>query len=101
MHRLSRALSAGALALATALPAAAEDIDPAILAASCAICHGPGGHSPGAIPPLAGLDAQAMTDKLLAFRSGAAEATVMNRIAKGYTEAEIAALSAWLAEGGR
>ena len=34
-----------------------------------------------------------LADRLRSFRSGAVEATVMNRIAKGYTDAEIDALA--------
>jgi cytochrome c553 len=32
-----------------------------------------------------------------AFRAGSRPATVMDRIAKGFTEAEIAAIAAWYA----
>ena len=81
-----------ALTLLSALPTQADDMTPAVLAASCASCHGPGGASPGAIPSIDRLDAATMTALLNGFRSGQIEATVMNRIAKGYTDAEMAAL---------
>ena len=46
---------------------------------------------------LAGLDRQAIASALLAFRSGQRPATVMNRIAKGFTDEEIQAIAAWYA----
>ena len=67
-----------------------------VLAASCANCHGPDGHSPGAIPSIAGLPEAEATAKLLAFRDGSdLSATVMPRLMKGYDEAQIRALAHW------
>ena len=57
-------------------------------ALSCSGCH-------GAEAPIAGHDAHAMTDKLLAFRSGLRPSTVMGRIAKGFDTAELGAIAAW------
>jgi sulfide dehydrogenase cytochrome subunit len=68
-----------------------------VLALSCANCHGPGGHSPGQIPSIDAIAAEEMAAAMRAFRSGEREGTIMNRIAKGYTDAEIDALSAYLA----
>ena len=76
-----------------ALAADIDHAEPAVLAASCANCHGPGGASPGSIPSITNLDAAALAERLRDFRSGAIEGTVMNRIAKGYTDAEIDALA--------
>jgi sulfide dehydrogenase cytochrome subunit len=36
-----------------------------------------------------------------AFRTGERPATVMDRIAKGFTDPEISAIATWLAETGR
>lgn len=79
------------LALIVADPALAQS-SPQVLAASCANCHGYEGRSPGAIPSLAGQDAETITRQMQGFKSGDIEATVMDRIAKGYTDDEIAAL---------
>ncbi|WP_089721313.1 c-type cytochrome [Candidatus Entotheonella palauensis] len=38
-----------------------------------------------------------MVQRLMAFKSGKREGTVMNRIAKGYSDAEIAAIAKYLA----
>jgi cytochrome c553 len=81
------------------VPVAAADAPPAALAASCGGCHTPS--AGGAIPALEKLDAATMAAKLAAFRAGTAEATIMSRIAKGYTEPEIAALVQYLAGGRR
>jgi cytochrome subunit of sulfide dehydrogenase len=78
--------------LVLAAPVQAQEAPAPVLAAACGGCHGPNGVSPAAIPSIDKLDAATMTAKLNGFRSGAIEATVMNRIAKGYTDAEIAAL---------
>jgi cytochrome c553 len=47
-----------------------------------------------------GLSASDIEAAMSAFRTGAREATVMDRIAKGFTEAESKAISAWLANAG-
>lgn len=69
----------------------------AVLAGSCANCHGPSGVSPGAIPSIDNQDAATMAARLNGFRRGEIEATVMNRIARGFTEAEIEAISQYFA----
>lgn len=81
------------LVLATTPPAGAQTPTPAVLAAPCAACHGTEGKSPGEIPSIDRLDAAALAARLRGFRSGEIEATVMNRIANGYTDIEIEALA--------
>lgn len=81
-----------------AFPALAEDARGAILAGSCAACHGPEGRSPGAIPAIDGLPAEDMARLLGEYRSGALAGTVMNRIARGFTDDEIAAIAAHLGD---
>ncbi len=65
------------------------------LAAGCAMCHGTEGRPvPGStFAPLAGRPAPAFIDAMNAFRDGKREATLMHQIAKGYGDAEIAALA--------
>ena len=69
------------------------------LAASCAMCHGTNGRpAPGSsVPGLAGRAQQDLIDRMNAFKQGKAEATVMHQIAKGFGDAEIAALAAYFA----
>lgn len=59
---------------------------------SCLSCHGPRGN-PGPFPDLARLDAATMADAMAQFRSGARTGTIMNRIAKGYSDAENRAIA--------
>ncbi len=65
----------------------------AALMNACAACHGPDGHSQGAIPSIYALPKEQLVDALRAFRSGARPGTVMNRIAKGLSDDDIAALA--------
>ena len=45
------------------------------------------------MPAIAGKSADFIVGRLQAFKSGALEATIMNRIAKGFSDDEIAALA--------
>ena len=85
------ALAQHIAALGQAAAAAAHT--PSALADACAPCHGTDGLSPGAIPALTGKSADYIAERMLAYKSGAREGTVMNRIAKGYDEDEIAAIA--------
>jgi cytochrome subunit of sulfide dehydrogenase len=85
------------LLMLAAGPAGAAELRAPPGASSCSGCHGP----PAAgIPPLAGLSADAIAGALADFRSGRRPATVMNRIAKGFSEEESRAIAAWLAARG-
>ncbi len=88
-------LSLGALVL-SAQPAAAEERG-MILSLSCYACHGPSGRSPGSMPTIAGKSAKYITKILGEFASGKRPSTVMGRIARGYTDQEIADLAAYFA----
>lgn len=67
------------------------------MAANCAPCHGTAGKSVAgsSIRKLAGREDVAPLRR--AFREGRRESTVMQQIAKGYTDAEIDALGAYFA----
>ena len=67
------------------------------LANACAACHGPDGRSQGAIPALDALSAEDFVAALKAFRTEARKGTVMNRIAKGLDDGDIAAVAAYFA----
>lgn len=62
------------------------------LASSCFACHGPMGRSPGTIPEI---EADEVAEELMEFRSGEKQATVMGRIATGYTDEEIRQMQDW------
>jgi cytochrome c553 len=65
------------------------------LAASCAICHGTNGTNAGGMPNLAGQPASYLATQLREFRDGKRPATIMHQIAKGLTEEQIEAVSAY------
>ena len=68
------------------------------LAANCAACHGTNGNSVGgAVPGLAGTNKEYFVAQMKAFKEGKREATLMHQIAKGYSEAEIAAIADFFA----
>lgn len=69
----------------------------AMLSASCEGCHGTDGHSPGAIPTIAGKSAEYLQEILESFRSDVATSTVMGRHVKGYTEEEIRLIAEYFA----
>lgn len=85
------------LASAVSAPVMAEE-PVSMLAGSCASCHGTEGRSPGAIPPLAGAPQAVMADRLAAFKAGNdPNATIMPRIAAGYSDKELEALARYFA----
>ena len=88
------AVAFGLLAAPAALWAAeAADAGPSMLGNACAPCHGADGKSPGAIPALSGKTAEFIVQRMVEYKAGAREGTVMNRIAKGYTDTEIVAVA--------
>lgn len=62
----------------------------AMLANTCAGCHGTNGVSQGpAAPTIAGLESDYLLETMLAYKSGKRHGTIMNRIVKGYTDDEL------------
>lgn len=80
--------------LATVVPAIAQSVAPAG-ASSCSGCHDARIANP-AVPPLNGRPATEIVTAMQAFRTGEREATVMGRIAKGFTDDETRAIAMWL-----
>ena len=69
--------------------------DPPPGATSCSGCHSAAAAS--SIPSLSGRDAGDIVSAMAGFRDGSLPATVMNRIAKGFSEDETRAIAVWLA----
>lgn len=87
------ALALMLIALPTA-PALAQQPAPApLIAQGCAGCHGQAGAGAGGTPAIAGTDRSAFLATWAAFRANERPATIMNRIARGYSDAEVAALA--------
>lgn len=105
---IARSLSLSALAAAallTALPAFAQTpaapadgpVSPHI-AQSCYGCHGPAARGQNGTPAIAGYDRAAFVQAWAQFRANERPATIMNRIARGYSQAEVTALADYFAK---
>lgn len=91
-----------ALAAEVTNPVDTSPVHVRTLAASCAACHGHLGNpvktdTSQKSLQLAGEDKQKIVERLMSFRAGNAESTVMHHHAKGLTEAEIIALADFFA----
>lgn len=73
--------------------AEAADARSEMLANPCISCHGPDQKSAGSIPALVGMKQEDIAAALKQFKSGERTGTVMNRIAKGYSDEDIEALA--------
>jgi cytochrome c553 len=93
--RMPRAAAAGLVLSASLGPALAAP--PPAGAAACSGCHAASAGAQSPVPRLAGLDPAQMVRAMQEFRAGKRPATVMDRIAKGFTDEEIQAIAAWYA----
>jgi sulfide dehydrogenase cytochrome subunit len=85
------ALATGVLAVSAIAQAAPPSA--AMLSNACAGCHGTNGGSAGpSMPSLASQSKVAIVDAMKKFKSGERPSTVMGRLAKGYSDAEIDAM---------
>ena len=93
-------LAAAAVLAVTPLLATAQQPAPQAardMAASCAICHGTNGVSPGGMPQLAGQSAETLARHMREFRDGKRPATIMHQITKGYSPEQLEAISQYFA----
>lgn len=67
------------------------------LAANCTPCHSADTAAPNAIPRIVGLPADSILQRLRAFRSGDAPATVMHQIVRGYSDEQLSLIATHLA----
>ena len=74
-------------------PAQADMASGAVLTYTCYSCHGTDGKSVGDMPTIAGKSKEFIVKKLNGFKNGKNDPTVMNRIAKGFTDDEIIAIA--------
>jgi cytochrome c553 len=88
------AAAIGCLTIVAAVVASAE---PPVGATSCTGCHPATSRGTSPVPRLAGLERAAIVKAMQDFRAGQRAGTVMDRIAKGFTDDEIQAIAAWFA----
>jgi sulfide dehydrogenase cytochrome subunit len=88
------AVGASSAVFAADAPKTMMGASDAMLANTCAGCHGTDGASSGpAIPTIAGLSNDYFVEIMKGYAGGTVPATVMDRIAQGYTEDEIKQLA--------
>jgi sulfide dehydrogenase cytochrome subunit len=66
-------------------------------AAGCSGCHAARTGVDTPVPRLIGRDAAQIVAAMADFRAGKRPTTIMDRIAKGFTEDEVKAIAAWFA----
>jgi len=96
----SNSVVLAALVTALSSPAAAQVPGANLarnLAATCTTCHGTTGVSEGGMVSLAGQSKSDLVRKLQDFKTGRKPATIMNQLAKGYTDAQIELIAGWFA----
>jgi len=90
MMRLTAAvaivLASAGVALAAEAPAGA---------AACSGCHASSTRVETPVPPLNGRPAADIASQMIAFKAGQRPGTIMDRIAKGFSDDEIRAIAAW------
>jgi cytochrome subunit of sulfide dehydrogenase len=92
-----RKVTAAAIGFLSIAAAAAASAEPPAGAASCSGCHPSSARVSSPVPRLTGMDRAAIVKAMQDFRSGQRAGTVMDRIAKGFTDDEIAAIAAFYA----
>ena len=96
--RLLPMVLAAVVATLGAAPTAGERSDPLLgrsLAATCANCHGTDGVSKGVVASLAGQKKEDLIRKMQEFKAGNRPATIMQQLAKGYSDEQIELIAAW------
>jgi cytochrome c553 len=98
-NRPSAAAATGRrIAWSFAILAAAASVtaaEPPPGATSCSGCHPPKPMPGTSVPPLVGRNPDDIVAAIAAFRSGQRPATVMDRIAKGFSQSEIRLIADW------
>ena len=89
--------AAAAIGVGMIAAAAVVSAEPPAGAASCSGCHPTSTRVASPVPRLVGLERAAIVRAMQEFRSGQRAGTVMDRLAKGFTDDEIQAIAAWYA----
>jgi len=80
--------------------AVAQTADPNLprnLSAGCSACHGTNGVSLGGMPGLAGQSKADLVRKMQDYKAGRTPSTIMQQLAKGYTDEQIDLMAGWFA----
>jgi sulfide dehydrogenase cytochrome subunit len=99
-HAFLGAAVVAAWAISLGGPALAAPPDAVtMMANTCVGCHGPNGSSLGpASPTIAGMATDTFVEAMTAYKEGKRPATVMDRIAKGYSDEEIKQMATYFSK---
>jgi sulfide dehydrogenase cytochrome subunit len=93
-----KALAALVATLLAAITAVAQDGPSGqAMVQTCYVCHGPEGRSAEGVPALMRGQKEFVMRQMIEFKADRRPATIMNRVAKSYSDAEIAAIADYLA----
>lgn len=98
MNATCRFLRGSLVVVAIVAAVAASAAEPPAGATSCSGCHAARTGVETAVPRLAGRAAAEIVAAMQGFRTGQKPATVMDRLAKGFGDAEIRAIADWFAQ---
>jgi cytochrome c553 len=87
-----------ALAIVLSMTAMAQAADAPPGAAGCSGCHASNARVDTPVPPLNGRPAADIATAMSEYKSGARKGTIMDRIAKGFSEEESRAIADWYAQ---
>jgi sulfide dehydrogenase cytochrome subunit len=91
--RIVTAAALGFTLVSHASAAGPADAPPGALA--CSGCHPSGRSADATVAPLIGRNPADIATAMQAFKSGQLPSTVMDRVAKGFSEDEVKAIAAW------
>ena len=97
MKKISRML-AGLGLVGISFWASADALQVRSMAASCSACHGTNGHAQPGMIALAGVPKEVTIQKMMDYKAGRVPAaTIMQQLAKGYSDEQIAAIAGYFA----
>ena len=94
MKKLSSLVLVAGLVTTSAVLATPPD---SMLGNTCAGCHGTNGLSLSPMPRIAGFNEKYTVSTMKSYQSGERSSTIMGRIAKGYSDEELAAMAKFFA----
>ena len=97
MQAMQRLIVIAAM-IASVTGARAASPEAPLAALSCSGCHPASSNVQTPVPRLEGRKAAEIIEQMQAFREGKRESTVMDRIAKGFSDPEIETIAAWYAQ---
>lgn len=72
--------------------------DTALAAQTCNVCHGSQSYVSPTMPPIRGVDATTLYTALTELKADKRPSTIMGRIARGYSDAQLKALADYLSK---